>query len=223
MQKESQGHNDKRMSEDFFIKYVPLTLFVTFACERELETEQKLQYFDPHSYGRRRCVFLVLQVPKGPLCWVMAFFTASYQQLLWTPTYQGPRGPLRPGVAFPTTLISNLTPTATVWLLSCLSYIIVQRPLNRPLHPWNGMFDRHQAEITVMQFTSHSLPVHHSEVGHSPCPILSAELTCTISSHNCHWNVSLFSGASLWIAFLAGLKVKIQQIQLVYSKHSRHD
>ena len=25
---------------------------------------------------------------------------------------------------------------------------------------WNGMFDRHQAEITVMQFTGHSLPVH---------------------------------------------------------------
>ena len=23
------------------------------------------------------------------------------------------------------------------------------------------MFDRHQAEITVMQFTGHSLPVHH--------------------------------------------------------------
>ena len=27
---------------------------------------------------------------------------------------------------------------------------------------WNGMFDRHQAEITVMQFTCHSLPVHQS-------------------------------------------------------------
>ena len=25
---------------------------------------------------------------------------------------------------------------------------------------WNGMFDRHQVEITVMQFTGHSLPVH---------------------------------------------------------------
>ena len=27
---------------------------------------------------------------------------------------------------------------------------------------WNGMFDRHQAEMTVMQFTSHSLPVNQS-------------------------------------------------------------
>ena len=29
-----------------------------FACERELETEQRLQYIDPHSY--QRCIFLVL-------------------------------------------------------------------------------------------------------------------------------------------------------------------
>ncbi len=34
-------------------------------------------------------------------------------------------------------------------------YKILQRPLL-----WNGMFDRHRAEITVMQFTGHSLPVH---------------------------------------------------------------
>ena len=32
-----------------------------------------------------------------------------------------------------------------------------------------------------MQFTGHSLPVHHSEVGPLPCPILSAEHTCAIS------------------------------------------
>ena len=29
-------------------------------------------------------------------------------------------------------------------------------------HLWNGMFDRHRVEITVMQFTGHSLPVHQS-------------------------------------------------------------
>ena len=40
---------------------------------------------------------------------------------------------------------------------------------------WNGLCDRHRAEITVMQFTGHFLPVHHSEVGPSPCPTLSAE------------------------------------------------
>ena len=45
---------------------------------------------------------LLNRKPRGPLCWVMAFFTASYQQLLWTPTHQGPWGPLWSGVAFPT-------------------------------------------------------------------------------------------------------------------------
>ena len=46
---------------------------------------------------------------------------------------------------------------------------------------WNGLCDRHQVEITVMQFTGHSLLVHHSEMGLSPCPILSAEHTWAIS------------------------------------------
>ena len=76
------------------------------------------------------------------------------------------------------------TVTATVtWLLSRLSYIIVQRPLDRPLDLWNGMIDRHQAEITVMQFTGHSLPVHQSmSVSWAlPCPISSAKSTHAIS------------------------------------------
>ena len=69
-----------------------------FPCERELETEQKLQYSDPHSHGRQRCVFLVHLMlnrrPWGPLCWVIAFFTASYQQLLWSPnSIEVPEGP----------------------------------------------------------------------------------------------------------------------------------
>ena len=60
--------------------------------------------------------------------------------------------------------LPHLVSTPTVWFLSWLSYIIVQSPLNHLLNLWNGMFDRHQAEITVMQFTGHSLPVHHSVV-----------------------------------------------------------
>ena len=39
-----------------------------------------------------------------------------------------------------------------------LNYIIVRRPLDL----WNRMFNRHQAEITVMQFRGHSLPVYQS-------------------------------------------------------------
>ena len=79
--------------------------------------------------------------------------------------HRGYRWPPRPGVAFPTTsrlwlrlqLDCNSTGCRTqlAWLLR---YIIVQRPLDL----WNRMFNRHRAEITVMQFRGHSLPVHQS-------------------------------------------------------------
>ena len=58
----------------------------------------------------------------------------------------------------PTGLVSKLVSKLTGFL-SSPSYIIVQSPTQ---YIWNGMFDRHQAEITVMQFTGHSLPVHQS-------------------------------------------------------------
>ena len=63
---------------------------------------------------------------------------------------------------------TRLSPTPTVcnstgpWLPSRLRYIIIQRPHDRPLDLWIQMFNCHQAEITVMQFTGHSLPVHQS-------------------------------------------------------------
>ena len=136
--------------------------YTRFACERELETEQKLQCFYPHSYGRQRCVFLVFLMlnrrPWGPLCWVLTFFTASYQHLLWTPTHQGFPRVHSAGCGFPYHL-SSITGTGT---RTQLSYIIVQRPLDRPLDLWNRMLNRHQAEIAAMQFRGHSLPVRQS-------------------------------------------------------------
>ena len=98
-------HNDTiiKTQEDLFRKiFVPLTLFVRvrkgcvgFYCERELETEQKLQYFDPHSYGRKRCVFLVLQdfSTGGPEAHSAGWSATSYQQLLCTPTQSGAQSP----------------------------------------------------------------------------------------------------------------------------------
>ena len=99
--------------------------------------------------------------PWGPLCWVLAFFTASYQHLLWTPIKSGlPRAPLA-RCGFPYHISSNSNSTATqLARRTQLNYIIVRRPLDL----WNRMFNRHQAEITVMQFRGHSLLVHHSVV-----------------------------------------------------------
>ena len=154
--------------------------------------------------------------PWGPLCWVMAFFTASYQHLLWTPTHQASQGPLWPGVAFPTTSRPSSPPTLLQlsWLLSWLSYIIFQCPLSRLLDLWNRMFDRHQAEITVMQFTGHSLQVHQSmsvpwefffTSSHfvSQFPPMRFPLITAIRM----WH--LLPVHHLGMAFLAGSKVKI--------------
>ena len=63
-------HNDtiNKQTQDHFFNKICTSHFICkvrkgcskFYGERELETEQKLQYFDPHSYGRQCCVFLVL-------------------------------------------------------------------------------------------------------------------------------------------------------------------
>ena len=128
---------------------------------------------------------------QGPLCWMLAFFTASYQHLLWTPIHQGPK-PLRPGVAYhissPT--VCNSTAFCSIRrpyftfklprgdmdtlprLRNFFQYLAIGMCHFRYL--WNSLYDRHREEITVMQFTGHSLPVHHFEVGPSPCPISSA-------------------------------------------------
>ena len=83
-----------------------------------------------------------------------------------SPTLQnsigGPEGPFgRVWLPLPH-LVSDASDPKLSDFLSWPSYIIVQRPLNRPLNIWNGMFNHHQAEITVMQFRGHSLPVHQS-------------------------------------------------------------
>ena len=126
-----------------------------FACERMQETEHKLHILTPLLWPSR-CVFLVLlklgSTPSGvseaPLGWV------------W--------------LSLPH-LVSNSL--GFYWQLlrhpTQLNYIIIQRPHDRPLDLWNRMFNRHQAEITVMQFRGYSLPVHHCSgtMGPSPCPI----------------------------------------------------
>ena len=89
--------NDNRRVKVPLEKYVTLALFVTFACERELETEHNCNILTPHSYGRQRCVFLVLlmlnQKPGGSVfCWVLAFSTTYCHQRV-SKTTGGPKNP----------------------------------------------------------------------------------------------------------------------------------
>ena len=120
--------------------------------------------FWPHSYGCQHCLSrspgLLNRRPGVSLCWLSLL--RLIQQLLWTPTQSGAPSTFSLVWLSLPHLVYNSVWSLTVWLLCWLSYIIVQRPLSCLLNLWNRMFDRHQAEITVMQFTGHSLPVHQS-------------------------------------------------------------
>ena len=124
------------------------------------------EIFWPHCYDRHVVSFLFFDAQpevQRPLCWVMAFFTASYQHLLRTSTHQGPKAPSA-WCGFPYHISSptgwNSTGNSTGPLgvelnwnrnsiplarRTQLCYIIVRRSPDL----WNRMFNRHQAEITV--------------------------------------------------------------------------
>ena len=128
------NHND----DIILLENIPLTLLKGLCVLKGAGDRTELQYIDPHSYGHQRCVFLVLEgcSTGSPGAQLSAECWLSLPQLdsnFWSPKLTD----------FP----------------SSPSYIIVQSPTQ---YLWNGMFDRHQAEITVMQFTGHSLPVHQS-------------------------------------------------------------
>ena len=179
--------------EDFFNKIFTRIRkgYSRFACERELETEQNWNILTPTLMAVNVVSFSFSWCSTGGLevhsagCWLSLLHLISNFSGPQTPS-GFPRAPSA-GCGFPNH-ISSTTPPPTVtatatWLLSWLSYTIVQRPLNRPLYLWNGMIDRHPAEITVMQFTGHSLPVHQSMSlsWALPCPISSAKSTHAIS------------------------------------------
>ena len=180
--------------------------------------------------------------PEGRGPTLLAFSTASYHQLVWSANsiggpegpfgrvwlslphlvsdvsdpqlIRGSMGPLRR--AFSTTFYQQLLWTPTVSLPSWPSYIIVQRPLNL----WNGMVDRHQAEITVKQFRGHSLPMHQSmsvswafTLSHFISQIRPHDLFRLLAIGMCHFLPAHHFG----MAYLAGSKVEIQHIyQCVY-------
>ena len=140
-----------------------------FACERELETEQNWNILTPTLMAVNVVSFSFSWCSTGGPgvhsagCWLSLLHLISNFSGHQTPS-GFPMAPLA-GCGFPYHIssisVSNSTATGT-GIRTQLSYTIVQRPLDRPLDLWNRMFNRHQAEITVMQFRGHSLPVRQS-------------------------------------------------------------
>ena len=138
--------------------------------------------------------------PRGPaLCWMMAFFTASYHQLVSKTPSGGLEGPF-----------------GRVWLslphiVSDVSDPQLIRGSNSPLRRAFSTTSYQQLLWTpsvnnchaVHRSLSSGASVYECTMGILPCPILLAKSTYAISPHNCHWNVSLPSGASLWNGMFA--------------------
>ena len=130
----------------------------------------ELQHIDPHSYGHQR-FFSVLQgcstggpgpstlLGAGFLYHILSPNSSDLQK-----TIGGPTAPSAGCWLSLPHLVSN-------WLNFLCTQLYNSSPPtqflpitgHRNMHfrrLWNGIFDRHRAEITVMQFTGHSLPVH---------------------------------------------------------------
>ena len=84
-------HNDTMKTSDRVLRKIYTSHFIErvgkgysrFYNERELETEQRLQHIDPHSYGHQRCVFLVLKgCSTGSLGAQLLLDMFSFQHLL---------------------------------------------------------------------------------------------------------------------------------------------
>ena len=125
-----------KTSEDFF-KKIYLSLYLKGLSVRgSWRTNRTATYWPPLYWPSALCLScspgLFNQRPGGPLHWVLFFLPH---------------------------LVSNSSDLQLPDFLSSPSNIIVQSPTQ---YLWNGMFDRHQAEITVMQFPGNSLPVHQS-------------------------------------------------------------
>ena len=166
-------------------------------CERELETEHNCNIYWP------------------PLLWPSALSLSCSPDA--QPEARGPSSLLSAGLLYHIFLqLSDF--------LSWPSYIIVQRPLNRPLNLWNGMFDRHRAERTVMQFRGHSLLVHQSmsvswsfTLSHFVSQIRLRDFFRLLAIGMCHFLPVHHFG----MACLAGSKVKIQQYHDLAWTHAK--
>ena len=131
-----------------------------------------------------RCVFLVLlMLSRSPGCWLSTgalgagflycILSASSLDSNSSGLPEGPFG--RVWLSLPHLLSNSVRSSTPLPLVrrTQLSYIIVRRPLDLR----NRMFNRHQAEITVMQFRGHSFPVRQSmrvSWDFLACPILLA-------------------------------------------------
>ena len=170
----NQRRHEKDEPHSLLEKYT--SHFIWKGCVWEgVGDRTELQHIDPYSYGHS-CFFPVLLGcstgdPEAQLCWVLFSLQYHFSNSSDPQTPQsGVLRPLLPGAGFRYRFLSPtlLSPKTLNFLCTELynsstptQYLPITGHRNMHFHRvWNGMFDRRRAEITVMQFTGHSLPVH---------------------------------------------------------------
>ena len=127
--------------------------------------------------------------PRGPLCWVMAFFTASYQHLLWTPIQSEAPSPSGLVCLSLPHLVYN-----SVWSLTGTSVLTElynsPTPTQSPTrslesHVWsklsgNNCHAVHRSLSSGASVYEYTMGIFYLVLFHQP---ISAH---AISSHNCH-------------------------------------
>ena len=211
-----------------FLKKYTSNFIVRFACEREMETEQRLQHMDlPSPSGHRRVSFSFSWTAQ-PGSWGPSLSgTCSHPSIFPPPGLQTLLGAPSAGwwLSLPHLLSnSKLTGSSQMPLLqggdflyhtlspifsdlqlfdlqltdflSTLSYIIVlSTTQSLEWHVWSSSSGKNCHAIH--RSLSSSASVYECTMEFLPCPIFSVKPAYAISSHNCHRNVSLPSGASL--------------------------
>ena len=125
---------------------------------------------------------------RGPT--LLAFSTTSYQQLLWTPTHQGPKGPLHRAFSTTSCILTRL-------ISNCLTSTESGAP--RAALAWCG-FPYHISSLTPTLWLLVLTELYNSSTfTQSPTQSLEWHVWSSSSENNCHSvQRSLSSGVSVY-------------------------
>ena len=164
----------------------------------------ELQYIDPHSYGRQRCVFLVLQgcSIRGPGAQLSAECWLLYHILSATSLYPNSSGAPRAPSAWRGLPYHILSITPTLWLLVLTELYNSSTPTQSPTqslkwHVWSSSSGNNCH--AVQRSLSSSTSVYECIMGFFTLSHFVSQFPpMRFLSITGHWDVSLPSGASHW-------------------------
>ena len=172
------------MIEDFFKKRIYLSLYCTFCVWEGVERQNRTAvYWPPLLWPSALCLSrspgLLNRRPGGSLCWI--WLSLPHLVTNGSPnSIGGPEGPFCWVMAFSTTSYSNFS-----------------GPQFTDLHVWSSSSGNNCH--AVHRSLSSGASVYECTMGFYLVRYCQqSPPTYAISSHNCHRNVSLPSGTSLW-------------------------